>query len=458
MSTRDLAYKIAEYISSIRYKDLDERTIDEVRKRILDSIGVAVGAFHEKPYEIARRIARESVSSRNGSVIWGEGFKSSPEHAAFANSVGVRYLDFNDTYLSKEALHPSDMIPAIIAVAEDRGIDGRQATLAIVIAYEVAARLADAFSVRSVGVDHVTYITIGTAAGIAKLLELSVEKIYNAINLAVNESVSLRQTRSGELSMWKGATAAHSSKKGLFLALLASEDFTGPSPVFEGEFGFFNVVSRQKFDLERFGGLDNEIFKIHETSIKYWPVEYHAMSAVDATLRIRNKVSIEDIESIKVRTFTVCYRIIAKDPEKWDPRTRETADHSLPYIVARALLDGYIWIDSFSNEKILGEDVRKIMRKMIIEIEPEYDKIYPEGIPNTIEIKTRRGETLSETSIHPKGHFKNPMSWSEVVDKFTRLARGKMREESMKTVIDRVRSIDRLRDLRDLTENILISS
>ncbi|MEM0260737.1 MAG: MmgE/PrpD family protein, partial [Sulfolobales archaeon] len=340
MRFRDLSWKIAEYVSGISYKEVDEKTYEEIKKRVLDSIGVAVGAFSEKPYEIARRVAREVKPSGRGSSVWGEGFRTSPEMAAFANGVGVRYLDFNDTYLSKEALHPSDMIPAIIAMAEDRGVDGRQTLLSIAVAYEIATRLADAFSVRSVGVDHVTYIVIGTAAGVSKLLDLPLEKTYHAINLAVNESLSLRQTRAGELSMWKGATAANSARKGLFLALLASEGFTGPSPVFEGEFGFFNVVSKQRFDIDRFGGFNGEMFQVHRTSIKYWPVEYHAMSAVEAALKLRGKVSAKDVESIRIKTFTVCYRIIAKDPEKWDPRTRETADHSLPYIVARALLDG----------------------------------------------------------------------------------------------------------------------
>ncbi len=453
---KDLSSKIAKYIEDLEYRDLDQRTIDEAKKRILDSIGVAIGALHEKPYIIARKIASKTRSINKGSVVWGENFRSSPEHAAFANGVGVRVLDFNDTYLSKEALHPSDMIPAIIAMGEELGVDGKHILLSIVVSYEIASRLADAFSVRGVGVDHVTYIAIGTAAGLSKLMDLPYEKIYHAINLATNESVSLRQSRSGELSMWKGCTAANSAKKGLFAALLASEGMTGPSPVFEGEFGFFNVISKQRFDIERFGGLEGEEFRIHKTSIKYWPVEYHAMSAVEAALKLREKVSVDQINKIVVKTFTVSYRIIVKDPEKWDPKTRETADHSLPFIVARALIDGKIWIDSFTEEKILAKDVRELMKKMSIMVDPEYDKIYPEGIPNTIVIETRDGRTYSETSTYPPGHFRNPLDWGSLEKKFVKLTENYLRPEKVRDIIDLVKKFDSLRDVNELTEELLI--
>ncbi|MGC9148963.1 MAG: MmgE/PrpD family protein [Sulfolobales archaeon] len=454
--TKNLSMRIAEYIKDLRYRDLDQKTIDETKKRILDSIGVAIGALHEAPYIIARKIASKTRSLGKGSVIWGENFRSSPENAAFANGVGVRVLDFNDTYLSKEALHPSDMIPAIIALGEELEADGKQVILSIVAAYEIASRLADAFSVRSVGVDHVTYIAIGTAAGVSKLMDLPLERIYHAINLATNEAISLRQSRAGELSMWKGCTAANSAKKGLFATLLASEGMTGPSPVFEGEFGFFNVISKQKFDIERFGGLEGEEFRIHRTSIKYWPVEYHAMSAVEASLKLREKVSADQINKIHVKTFTVSYRIIVKDPEKWDPKTRETADHSLPYIIARTLIDGRIWIDSFTNEKVLAQDVRELMKKMYIEVDPEYDKIYPEGIPNTVMIETKDKKTYTETSIYPPGHFRNPLDWRSLEEKFTKLVKEYLKPEKTQSVIELVKKFDSLGNINELTEELLL--
>jgi 2-methylcitrate dehydratase len=444
---KDLAWRIAEYVYSKSFKDLSSQAIEEAKKRILDSLAVSLGALEAFPYRVSRELALKAVPRSRGSTVWWENAHSIPELATFANSVGVRYLDFNDTYLSKEAMHPSDMIPAVAAVAEDIGAGGKDLILGTIVAYEVATRLGDAFSVRGVGVDHVAYITIGAAAGVAKVMGLSLEKTYHAINIAVNESISLRQTRAGELSMWKGMTAGNSAKKGLFAALLASRGITGPSPVFEGEYGFFNVISKQPFNIEfGEGGREN----ILRTLIKYWPVEYHAMSAVEACLKIRDSIAPEEIEEVGVETFTVSYRIIAKDPEKWDPKTRETADHSLPYIVARALIDGHIWIDSFDEKKILGEDVRRVMKRMRIRVSEEFDKLYPEAVPNRVRVKLRDGRSIEETIIYPKGHYRNPMTRDDIVQKMVRLSRGTRYEDRVKEIAEKVWSLDNVADLRDL--------
>jgi len=444
---RDLAWRIAEYVSSVEYRDLSPQAVEEAKKRILDSLAVSLGALEAFPYRVSRAIALKASPRSRGSTVWWEGSQSIPELATFANSVGVRYLDFNDTYLSKEAMHPSDMIPAVAAVAEDIGAGGRELILGTVVAYEVATRLGDAFSVRSVGVDHVAYIAIGAAAGVSKVLDLPVEKAYHAINLAVNESISLRQTRAGELSMWKGMTAGNSAKKGVFAALLASMGITGPSPVFEGEYGFFNVVSKQRFTLE-LGARGGE--NIVRTLIKNWPVEYHAMSAVEACLKLRQEFSPEEIEEVEVETFTVSYRIIAKDPEKWDPKTRETADHSLPYIVARALLDGYIWVDSFDEKKILGEDVRRLMKRMRIKVSEEFDKLYPEAVPNRVRVRLKSGRVLEETVVYPKGHYRNQLTREEIYSKMQKLARGTIYENRVREIADKVWSIESIGDLMDL--------
>ena len=176
-----------------------------------------------------------------------------------------------------------------------------------------------------------------------------------------------------------------------------------------------------------------------ETSIKYWPVEYHSMSAVEAALRIREKageIKPDDIDSVEVRTFTVSYRIIVEDPEKWDPKTRETADHSLPYIVAAALLDGKIWLDTFKPERFLAQDVRKVMRRMRIEVDPKYDEIYPTGIANRITVRLKDGRVFDEESIYPPGHFKNPLDRSGVERKFNALLEKLVPEDSRKRFLE----------------------
>ncbi len=455
-----LARRLAEYaVNQVSYEKLPEKVVKEAVRRVMDSFAVMMGAYPAKPPTIARRVASLSRSDKYGGTLFGSKLRVPVDHAAFANGCHVRYLDFNDTYLSKEALHPSDMIPAMIAVGQAEGVDGRKLIEGIVTAYEVACRLADAASVRARGWDHVTYIAIATAIGAGKIMGLDVDRMVQAINLATNEAASLRQTRAGELSMWKGCTAANSARNGVFAALLAKHGMTGPSPVFEGEMGFWKQVSGE-FSIDRLGGVDGEPFKILETSIKYWPVEYHAMSAVEAALKLREQMGGFDpdqVEAINVKTFTVSYKIIVKDPEKWDPKTRETADHSLPYIIAAALLDGKIWLDTFSQERILAQDVRKVMAKMKIEVDPDHDKEYPRGIPNTIEIVLKDGRRFSETVTYPRGHFMNPVTDEELEEKFHRMGQSFMDEERRMRALKTLWSLPDLKDLTLLMEEFAIS-
>ena len=337
------------------------------------------------------------------------------EAATFANGCAVRYLDFNDTYLSKEAIHPSDNIPGIMAVGEAEGATGKDVILGIVSAYDVACKLADAFSIRNLGWDHVTYISISSALGAAKVMSLGVEQVEQAVNLAVVPNVALRQTRAGELSMWKGCAAANAARNGVFAAVLAKHGMTGPSPAFEGEMGFFKQLA-ESFDLDMLEGPH----KVLHTLIKNHPAEYHAMSAVDAVLEARQRMNDVQLDGLDVDTFMVAWQIIAKDPEKWNPQTRETADHSLPFIVDRAFLDGGIWLDSYDPQKLTDANVKRLLKLTKVRVDPEMNAMYPQAVPNRV---TLRSGSKSETVEvdYPKGHFKNPMTDAEIERKYLRL-------------------------------------
>lgn len=441
----ELARRIAEWAENISFSDIPGEVVEEAKKRIVDSFGVALGAFREEPVTIARRIALLSAGAGYPATVWGTSHRSSFDHATFANGCAVRYFDFNDTYLGKEALHPSDMIPAFFAAAEAEDADGKRLLEGMVVGYEVAGRLADAYSIRSRGWDHVTYIAIATAVGAAKIMGLDADRIRHAINLATVANNALRQTRAGEISMWKGCAAANAARNGLFAALLAKYGMTGPAPIFEGEMGFFKLVSGEEFRIEEFAGKEGG-FKLLETSIKYWPVEYHAMSAVEAALNIVKQhggpFRPEEIERVDVKTFSVAYTIIVKDPEKWDPRTRETADHSLPFIVAAALLDGKVWLDTFRRERYLASDVRKVMSRMKVRVDPDHDALYPEGIKNTIIVYSRNGDRYEASSTYPPGHWKNMLTREQVEEKFWKLTRNIVDAESARKALERVWRIE----------------
>lgn len=453
---RDISRKIAEYACRLDYNDLTPEVIHEASRRVIDSFACALGAYTSTPGQIARNMGQR-VQCDCGSTIFGTGDRTSPELATFANGILFRYLDYNDTYLSKEPAHPSDNIPAAIAVTEVEGRSGRDLITAIVLGYEIQCRLCDSASLRSRGWDHVGYVSIASSLLASKLMKLGPEKVEHAIALSIAPNIPLRQTRVGELSMWKGCAAANASRNGVFAALLAREGMTGPSGIFEGEKGFFKQVTGS-FDLniEDFGGRGGN-FKILDTYIKYYPSEYHSQAGVEAALSLRDKIEIEDIKEINIETYDACVDIIAGDKEKWLPETRETADHSLPYCVAVALCDGTVGLGQFTEERIKDPGLQKIMSKIKVKRNPEHNKQYPKAFPCFIEIKTKSGETFTKTVTYPKGHPKNPLTDSELEEKFSTLNTGLIKDDIVNEIIDNIWNLENLKDIGCFMNLIKIS-
>ncbi|HLG22467.1 MAG TPA: MmgE/PrpD family protein, partial [Candidatus Manganitrophaceae bacterium] len=360
----------------------------------------------------------------------------------------IRYLDYNDTYLSKEPAHPSDNIAAALAAAEFSGAGGKSLMEAILLGYEVQCRLCDAAALRTKGWDHVTYGAFSTAVVAAKLFRLSSAKTVHAIGLAGTPNQALRQTRVGEISMWKAAAFANAARNGLFAAQLARLGMTGPSPIFEGEKGFMKIVSGP-FDLPP---LDPKgPFKIMECYVKYYPVEYHAQSAVQAALALREKApaGIGAVGSITIRTADVSYEIIGRDKEKWRPRTRETADHSLPYCVAVALMDGEVGLRQFDLKRISDPELNRLIQKIEVVPDPALSAAYPGAIGNIVEVKTAGG-TYTERVDHPKGHPKNPMTDVEIEGKFRRLAAPLLPKRRIEEILGRLWELEKIRSVREL--------
>src|SRR5439155_8376974 len=229
-----------------------------------------------------------------------------------------------------------------LAIGEVAGAGGRELIAAAVLAYEIQCRLCDAASLRKHGWDHVTYGAISSAVAACKLLNLDPTRTAHAIGIAGVANIAMRQTRAGELSMWKGCAFANAARNGVFAALVAAEGLTGPAPIFEGDLGFMKLVTRDPFAVAPMGGEDGATdFMMPKTYIKFWPAEYHSQSSIDAALQLRPAVGdVARVRAIDIYTFEAAYNIIGKYPEQWRPQTRETADHSMAYCTAIALLDG----------------------------------------------------------------------------------------------------------------------
>ncbi|MDZ4854224.1 MAG: MmgE/PrpD family protein [Nitrospirota bacterium] len=451
-----LADRLSRYVQSLRDDDVPSAVAHEVKRRVLDSLGCAFGAFTAPPCRIARQLA-QSVKVPDGATVWGTSHRTLPDLATFANGALVRYLDFNDTYLAKEPAHPSDNIAAILAVGEASRASGARVIQAITLAYEVQCRLCDAAALRPRGWDHVTYGPFSSALAVAKVMKLSEARTLQAVNLAGVSNIALRQTRVGDMSMWKACAFSNAARNGVFAAMLAQRGMTGPSPIFEGEKGFMKLVSGP-FDLPLLGGekgpSGSVTFKILDTYIKHYPVEYHAQTAVEAALALREDLlkregvdALAGIADIEVGSYDVAIEIIGRDPEKWRPRSRETADHSFPYCVAIALLDGKVTLRSFDEKRLTDSALHELMQKVRVVPQPEFVDRYPETMATRITVRTKEGKHYVKQVDYPLGHPQHRMSDQQVEDKFRRLATGKLDRARMQKVIDMVWQLDRLKDV-----------
>src|SRR2546421_5633013 len=435
-----LAHQLADYGCALRFEDLSKEVVHEGKRRVIDSLGCALGAWKEEPFVMARRVAAD-FSAKHGSTIIGTAHKAPPDWAGFANGCGIRYFDFNDTYLSKEPAHPSDNISPALAVAESIGAGGRELITAIALAYEVQCRLCDAASIRARGWDHVTYGTFSTALASAHLMKLDPAKTRHAVNIAGVAGAAMRQARAGELSHWKGVAFATAARHGVFSALLAREGMTGPAPIFEGEMGFEKQLGVSLGDVgEKFRGAPSMILK---TSIKYWPAEYHSQSAIEAALFLRSQIGeLSKIKGVVIESHDAAVDIIGSEPEKWKPKTRETADHSLPYITAIALIDGEVTDRQFGPERFKDPEIWKFLENVKVERNAELSAMYPDAVGNIVHVDLAEGRRLTKRVDYPLGNAKNRLKDSAVEGKFLGLVEPVIGETRAKKIIELVWNLD----------------
>jgi len=323
-----------------------------------------------------------------------------------------------------------------------------------VLAYEIQCRFCDAASLRKHGVDHVTYGAISSAVASAKLMKLDVTKTTHTIGIAGVCNTALRQTRSGELSMWKGCAFANAARNGVFAATLAADGMTGPAPIFEGDLGFFNLVAREAFTPAPFGSEvgNTDGFMINKTYIKFWPAEYHSQSAIDAALQLRAELKgdVSKVAKVDIHTFEASYNIIGKYPEAWAPKTRETADHSLPYCTAAALYDGDVYLETFDEERFTDPKLVEFTGKVKVHWDKTVDPRYPTGIPNRITVTLTDGTVLAKEVEFPRGHAGNPMTDAEVEAKFRRAVEPKYGKAKADAILARCWEFETLTSVTDL--------
>ena len=439
--------KLVDYTMGVRYEDLPIETVIAAKQRILDTLGCVAGAYDHPVSVSARRLAQRYSMDTDATILGGPGGVA-PEMAAFANSAMLRLLDLSDTYRVQSGGHPSDILGAILAAAEMGDGDGKSLITAVAVGYEIYCSCCDAADLNGKGWDQPVYGVVASALAAGKLMGLDRAQMGHATAMAITPNLATLQTRSGELSNWKGCAGANAARNGLFAAILAQEGFTGPDQPIEGKFGLWEMVEAFEWPLE----IGKPPYRIANSHVKCFPVCYHGQTAVWTALEMRDRFELEDIEAVKIDTYAVAKGMMADAPSRWAPQTPETADHSLPYVVSLALRDGGIGLDAYDDDKLFDPDLAELMQRISVEAPDEMTDAYPRTSPSRITVRLKDGSETQNGLTYPKGHNQAPMSDAEIASKFRGLFTAYRDEVSADAMIELIGKLDTVQDIEAVFE------
>ncbi len=437
--------RLVRYTLDTRYEDLSAATIEACKVRLLDTLGCVAGAYRHPLSEAARDLALRYRSDANATVLGGRE-RVAADMAAFANGVMLRVLDLSDMYRVKSGGHPSDVIAAVLAASELGARDGRSLITAIAVAYEVYCSCCDAIDLNSQGWDQPVYSVVASVLAAGKLMGLDAARMAHALSLALVPNMAMYQTRHGELSSWKGCAGANASRNAIFAALLAQSGFTGPGECIEGKHGLWDAVGRFEWPVVP-GDSPQRITRTH---IKCFPVCYHGQSAVWTALGLRDRVGIQDIEEVHIATYRTAFAMMGSEPSRWAPKTAETADHSLPYVVACALVDGKVDQASFHSEHLNEPRIAALMARIKVTEDDALNALYPESSPCRIDVRMVDGNAISNEVRYPKGHERSPLTQDEVAEKFRGLFENFGAANQAKAVVETVGQLESVADVSEL--------
>lgn len=442
---KSISRQIAEFAVNLNYKDLPENVINEVKRYLYDSIGCAYGGYHTKDVNIIKDIY-QNMGGKEEATLIGFGEKIPAVNATLVNSLMIRALDFNDIYWKEDPSHPSDLIPAALATGELVGSSMKDIIVAIVLAYEFEQRLCE-FAVPGIRErkwHHATLTQFVSPIVAGKILGLNVDQMVNAIGISGSHNHTIGCPTAGKLTMMKNTVDPMAVQSGVLAALMAQKGYTGTEAVFEGKEGFMDCffgwnVKDQKLNAVKMKGREFEEewswnldkllgglgknYKIMECSMKAFPCEalshVHLTAVLDAIKN--NNINYDEIESVTITTIAKACDILF-DPHKYRPESRETADHSLPYCVAAAIVDRKLTTQSFSDEKLKDSKIREVIDKIKGEASEEFEKMFPEKQPSKVVVKTKDGKEFSEYREYPKGDPREPMTLEDLEIKFNSLS------------------------------------
>jgi len=446
-----LSGKMAQFALDLDFEEIPQDSIWEAKRFLLDSVGCALAAVNNEDMQHMYSFTEKLGGTPEATLIGREGKTNAP-NAALMNCLLTRALDYNDIYWEEDPAHPSDIIGAALAAGEANGKSGKQVLEAIIIAYELTLRWCHAAhpGVREVGWHHASLIQFVSPLVAGKLYDLDLDQLIAAVGISSSSHFTLGGVVAGHLTNMKNTAAPLAAQAGVIAALMAREGYTGPVEVFEGKEGVFEVINnvewRPEWPVKNLG----EEFMITRCAYKAFPTEALTHQPISAALQVcrEHDLAAEDVAEILVET-TARGADILSDPSKYKPTTKETADHSLPYVIAAAVADGSVLPSSFDEEKLKDPRIWDLLGKIKVVADPEIDAMFPGVKRARVTITTQAGESHSAQVDHAKGSPENPMSDEEVVAKFRANAAGVLDPQQQDKVVDLTWHLDELENIGD---------
>src|SRR3954471_23845523 len=416
---------MSRWAANLKFENLSQDAVYQAKRFLLDSVGCALGGYQQHDVAIALDVLREIAGHGKCTVI-GSGETMDAVSASLANGLMIRCMDYNDIYWKQDPSHPSDIFPAAMAGCERMGSDGRELIIGFVLGHEFEQRFCEAAfpGIRERGWHHATLTAFVSPIVAGRALKLSWEQIQHAIGISASRHCTLGAVTAGKLTMMKNTVDPMATQSGVFAALLAEKGYTGPEHVIDGKEGLTHCFGPEwKLNLltDRLG----ESWRITQCGMKAFPTEALTHTPISAVLAIvkNNDLAPDIVRKIYVRT-TARGADILSDPSKYDPRSKETADHSLPYVIAAAVADRQVTPAQFEMGKIMDSTIRAQLKKVEVVADPEIEKVFPALQRAIVNITTTDGRRFSSQLDFPKGDPRNPLTDQEVEEKFTTLAEG----------------------------------
>jgi 2-methylcitrate dehydratase len=443
--------RMSRWAAGLQYSNLSQDAVYQAKRFLLDSLGCALGGYQQHDVKIALAVLDEVAGSGAATVI-GTGKRMDPVSASLANALMIRCMDYNDIYWKQDPSHPSDIFPAAMACCERAGSGGKELIVGLVLGHEFEMRFCEAAfpGIRERGWHHATLTAFVSPIVAGRALHLPWEKIQHAIGISASRHCTLGAVTAGKLTMMKNTVDPMATQSGVFAALLAEKDYSGPEHVVDGKEGLTHVFGPEwKLNLLTDGLGDS--WRITQCGMKAFPTEALTHTPISAVLDLvkSNDLRPEQVEKIQIRSLARAADILS-DPSKYDPHTKETADHSLPYVIAAALVDRQVTPVQFTMEKIMDPKIRAQLQKIEVVADPEIEKVFPALQRVVVNIQTTDGRSFSKQLDYPKGDPRNPLTDQEVEEKFAALADGVLSKDAQTRVKDAVWNLERVRSVSEL--------